>query len=357
MRIKHGKTKYGSEGLYSSRSFQNLNLPPEVNRTLATTANQALCKKSWGSYKTAISMLDRCLAEYREELTLPLPERLVTLYVAWLLDRKLSVSTIRAYLSGVRTLHLISGVDPPNTRSPAIQHILTGKENAENRDKKKGKKKMRLPMTPDLMKILKRELINSNMENQDRACFWSVATLAFAGGFRISELLCKETNEFDPDYTLLRKDISLKQPARGKESLQVKVKCDKTNRTHLAVIIDIFNTGSALCPVKAFKGYSRAVTGEKTDQPAFRLASGAALTARKLNNFIKLALTPHLGNVNGFLSSHSFRIGITSLLGQSGMSTEELKTIGRWSSSAYEFYLKLPRTSRLRLAEKVSSLI
>ena len=109
MKVRLGRTKYGPEGLYNSSSFENLNLPEEVRQTLATTANQAICVKSWSSYRTAISMLDRCLSEFGEEFTLPLTDRLTSLFVGWLLQRNLSVSTIRAYLSGVRTLHITRG--------------------------------------------------------------------------------------------------------------------------------------------------------------------------------------------------------------------------------------------------------
>ena len=301
-------------------------------------------------------MLDRCLAEHGEQPSLPLPDRQVALFVAWLLKRELSAKTIRVYLSGLRTLHLTKGMKPPDMRPPIIQHILTGRDNVENREKKSGQKKIRMPMTPDLMLILKKQIIRADLEKEDKICFWSAATLALAGGFRMSELLCKKATEFDPDYCLLTDDLVLKPAPDGKDSLQVKIKCDKNNKTHLSVIVDIFSSGSSICPLKAYKKYA-ACYERRGDQPAFRLKSGAALTAKKLNTFLKNNLTPHLGDLNGFISSHSFRIGISSLLANSGMSTEELKCIGRWSSSAYEFYLKLPRTSRLRLAEKISTMI
>ena len=351
-----GNTKYGPAGLYTPDSFSNLNLPPEIRSTLASTANQAICQKSWSSYKTAMKMLERCLAEHGEQPSLPLPERQVALFVAWMLNRDLSAKTIRAYLSALKTMHTTRGMKPPEMRSPIIQHVLTGRENAENRDKKNGQKKIRLPMTPDLMLVLKKLIIKADLGKEDKTCYWSAVTLAFAGGFRMSELLCKKSTEYDPDYCLLTQDIVLKSPADGKASLQVKIKCDKTNKTHLAVEVDIFSSGSSICPVKAYKKYA-ACTNRESGHPAFRLRSGAALTAKKLNTFLKNNLTPYLGGLNGFISSHSFRIGISSLLANSGMSTEELKCIGRWSSSAYEFYLKLPRTSRLRLAERISTMI
>ena len=357
MRATRGSTKYGPSGLYNTQSFNNLDLPHDVRSTLAATANQAICQNSWSSYRTAAKMLDRCLTEHNETLTLPLPERLVTLFIGWLLKKNLSVSTIKTYLSGVRILHLTKGITPPNLRPPVIQHILTGRENSENRDKKSGKTKVRLPMTPDLMRLLKKELIKADLDNHGKACLWSVSTLAFAGGFRISELLCKTASSFDPDYALLKRDLKLKPTQSGKSSLQITLKCDKTNKSHLSVMVDVFASGSEICPIRAYQKYRSFNAPDADDQPAFKMSSGTALTAKKLNSFIKHRLAPHLGDVRGTLSSHSFRIGITSLLGQSGLPTEELKHIGRWSSSAYEFYLKLPRTNRLRLAEKISSLI
>ena len=56
------------------------------------------------------------------------------------------------------------------------------------------------------------------------------------------------------------------------------------------------------------------------------------------------------------MTSHSFRAGIASLMGVLGYSDDQIMAIGRWSSSAFERYLKLPRTKRAQMAKELGKL-
>ena len=300
-------------------------------------------------------MLDKCLAEHREVLTLPISQRQSTLFIAWLLKRNLSTSTLQTYISGIKTLHLVNGVTPPTIRTPALQHIITGKQNQEMIEKREGIKKTRLPMTQSTMKLLKKELLSSPLTDLDKACHWATATIALAGGFRISELLCPSPNTFDPNFSLLASDVKLVEEGTSR-CLQITLKRGKTNNSHLATVVDIFESKSCICPIRAFYKYKKLANLQSDNLPAFRLSSGANFTSRMLNSFIRERLNPHV-KVNGFLSGHSFRIGLCSLLGSAGYSDSELMDAGRWSSSAFEFYSKLPRTRRLQLAKSISEIL
>ena len=59
-------------------------------------------------------------------------------------------------------------------------------------------------------------------------------------------------------------------------------------------------------------------------------------------------------NKMGKISSHSFRIGITTMLGKLGYSDEEIMAIGRWSSSAFELYIRSPRAVRAKTAKRMA---
>jgi hypothetical protein len=66
-----------------------------------------------------------------------------------------------------------------------------------------------------------------------------------------------------------------------------------------------------------------------------------------------------IGNIdyqNGKISSHSFRIGLATTLGTLGFSADDIKEAGRWSSNAYEIYLRLPRVKRAAIAKKIGNL-
>ena len=297
-------------------------------------------------------MLERCLHEAGEDLVLPLQERQTNLFVAWLLQKNLAEGTLQTYLSGIRTLHLTKGFDPPNFRKPQLQHVLTGKKNQENIEKRTGNKKIRLPMTLNSMKLLKKKIISSNLNNTDKACYWATCTIALSGGFRIHEILCRSPLSFDPNFNLLHSEIEL-----DGSTLRIKIKSEKTNKSHKATMIDLYETNSGNCPIRAYQKYLRLASYLEDDLPAFRTSNGNALTGRQLNKFLNEELNPHFNSTNGSFSSHSFRIGLCSILGHNGLNDEQLKAAGRWSSSAFERYVKMTRTKRINLAKEISNIL
>jgi hypothetical protein len=86
------------------------------------------------------------------------------------------------------------------------------------------------------------------------------------------------------------------------------------------------------------------------EQPAFRFASGVPLTGAKLNTLLK----EWVGETVPGISTHSFRIGAASMMGGLGFSDKDVKSIGRWGSRAFEGYIRLPRTKRRMVAEKLA---
>jgi hypothetical protein len=68
---------------------------------------------------------------------------------------------------------------------------------------------------------------------------------------------------------------------------------------------------------------------------------------------MKQRLTGFIENPEDVFCTHSFRIGIASMLGTLGYSDDDVKAVGRWSSRAFEEYLLLPRTKRMQIARQV----
>ncbi len=89
----------------------------------------------------------------------------------------------------------------------------------------------------------------------------------------------------------------------------------------------------------------------------FRFDNGTPLTGTRMNRLIDQLLNPYVDRNIGKFNSHSFRIGLASLLANAGLPDDELQAIGRWSSRAFEVYLKLKRTKRMSVGRKVTELI
>ncbi len=180
-----------------------------------------------------------------------------------------------------------------------------------------------------------------------------MATLAFAGAFRIHEILSKAESTFDPNFTLLGEDLTVSSKNR-QETLHVRLKCPKESRSAAATVVDVFENKSELCPVRAFRKWFSCKYREP-QLPLFRFHNGTPLTGAKLNRIMKTFLDPYTDSSVGFFATHSFRIGIASMLGQLGFEDQDIMATGRWSSRVFERYMKLTRTKRNIAQDKILS--
>ena len=345
--------------MYSEASFAGMNVDRKWRSLLAETANHGLSRGTWSSYKTALSSLKACELETGANMSFPLSDRQVLTFIAWLADRGLSQKTISVYLAGVRQCHLVEGVDLPTLRTPLVNMVLEGKKHVDLGLKKLNGDTSRLPMTPTLMKLLKEELRTDKIHPQMKLLLWAVATLAFNGGFRIHELLCRISSTYDPSISLLGRDIIIKScTIKGQkvDTLQVLLKSEKKDRIGVSTIVDVYSSGGALCPLRAYKKWKASDPPSSTRKPAFCEPDGKPLTGKEFNVYLKKYLAKYTKNSKRKITSHSFRSGLASMLGELGFSDAEIQAVGRWSSRCFEDYLKLPRTKRLEMARRIGNL-
>ena len=109
------------------------------------------------------------------------------------------------YISGLRCLHLINGHENPTLRPGIVKLILNGQNRLE-KDYIEANSN-RIAVTIPILKLLKKNLAKCHLDKERKFLIWSVATLAFCGGFRIHKLLSRERLSFDPNCTLLGKDV------------------------------------------------------------------------------------------------------------------------------------------------------
>lgn len=354
-----GSGKYGPSGLYTEKSFSAMNIDKKWLAVLSDIANHGLSRGTWSSYKTALKALKCCEYDTNTRMGFPLKPNQVLTFIAWMSKRGLAEKTINVYLSGIRQCHLTEGVDLPILRTPVVNVVLEGKKHLDTIKKLDGDDSSRLPITPTLLKLLKAELQQGQLCAEDKRLAWAVATIAFNGGFRVHELLSQKVYSFDPRHTLLGQDIikrSVRIHNKKVEILQVTLKTHKTDKTGSKVIVDVYESNGPFCPVRAFDKWKVIESKHSNKKPAFMDSSGKPLTGKKFNEILKKHLGKHIAHTGRKVTSHSFRYGIASLMGELGFADSDIMSIGRWSSRAFEDYLKLPRTKRLEMAKKIGAL-
>ena len=196
------------------------------------------------------------------------------------------------------------------------------------------------------------------MVSERKLLIWTIATIAFCGGFRIHEILPQNSSSFDPSKTLLGRDVAIediKVNNKTCSTLQICLKTEKTRKTGGHTIVDIYENGGDICAVRAFKKWN-SIQVKSDSLPIFRDETGKNFTGRRFNQFLSNFTEENFPGLDGKISSHSFRAGLASMLGSMGFSDEEIKATGRWSSKAFTSYLKFPRTQRAEMARKIASM-
>lgn len=236
--------------------------------------SHGLAKKTWANYKTAERLLALCCIRNHIKLELPLSEDTTLQFVIWLAyERKVGASTIKNYLAGIRQLHINKGVRIPELHTEMVNLVIKGKQHKDAARNRIEGKEERQPVTPDILRLLKARLGQTDMSNTDKRLVWAVCTSTFFGAFRIHEILSRETSQFDPSFTLCGEDIQLITAQDGSKSLQYRIKAPKENKVGRSVLVDVFEAPADICPVRAFEKWTNHSHPMKKGQPAFRWAT------------------------------------------------------------------------------------
>jgi hypothetical protein len=323
-----------------------MSLPEGVKDNIVRLGNLGISKATWSTYRTAERMWLKCQRDRGLKFELPAVLEDVLIFIDFLTaGRGLSGATVDSYLAGLRQLHVSRGIEPPKAlHCDLVSLVIRGKKNEDAIRKRREGAKKRVAITESIMLVLKDRIRRWEKPAADKLLIWTVCTVAFAGAFRIHEILCKLESSFDPDFELCGRDIQ-----EHDDAISFTLKCPKEQKTAAPTVVDVFRNNGQLCPIAAYKKW-RKTMGVQRDLPVFRWSDGHPVTGSKLNKLLTTLLADELSTASGTVTTHSFRSGIASMMAQKGFSSDDIKAIGRWSSRAYEVYIKHPRTKRAEMA-------
>ena len=251
-------------------------------------------------------------------MTLPLNLDKTLEFIGWMMMRNLKSSTMSTYLSGIRMYHIAMGHNEPSLREPMVKLILKGQSNIDKLRIRLSGKPGRLPVTVTMMKLLKVKLQRVDWPIEEVRLFWSVACLAWAGSFRIHELLSRNKTEVDKQITLLWEDVKFGTVMAGGQTLKtisVHVKSPKIDRVGQGdkiLVCQLDGPSQFMCPVAAMDKYRNTVgLRESASKPVFRLSGGWCFTGKEMNSKLS-QLTGNMAQYipGGKVTSHSFRAGV-----------------------------------------------
>ena len=254
--------------------------------------------------------------------------------------------TIRNYVSGVKTFHLLCEVPYAGERCIELRLTLRGIARLNPYCSKQA-----APLTPDILLSLYPLF---DFDSPLDCTMWALFLIAFFTFSRKSNLVVTGKTPFNPLKQLCRGDVRV-----GEEGLLVYMRWSKTNqfgkKVHDVPLVAI--PGHPLCPRTAYKRMLRLVPGKKGDPAFFYRVPGSSLklpiTYHLLQQYIKEGVQAIGLNPDAF-SSHSLRRAGATWAFRSGVRADLIKSQGDWTSLCYLRYLDFSLQERLEVSERMT---
>ncbi len=271
---------------------------------------------------------------------LPVSEKVLCQFVAFLAGEGLRHSSIKVYLAAVRQLQVEAGLGDPDLGGMAkLGQVIRGVQRLRAEQGKR--QRQRKPMTTEVLEVL-RTSWSVTPGGTDAKMLWAAATLAFFGFMRSGELTVPSTRSFNPEVHLTWQDVAV-DSMTNPTVIKVQLKASKTDQLRQGCTLVVGRTGDKLCPVAAVIGFMVAIG--RRQGPLFQYVSGKPLTQAGFVAELKAALVKKGVCSEGY-SGHSFRIGAATMAAEAGVGDAVIQQLGRWRSDAYKSYVQ-PRREAL----------
>lgn len=275
---------------------------------------------------------------------LPVDVSVVCAFIVFSFEsRNLQTQSIKAMLAGIQ-FH-IRCQDPASQSllgNPSIQLLLNGLKKARPPGNDK-----RLPLTISLVHKLVSRLRQGCFSPYIDTMLEAVLLMAFYGFLRCGEYTTR-TLSFNSQHDLTFSDLSLEE-----HMYSIFLKHSKSDRSCQGTQIIIAKTNTTFCPFSSMMRYLQHRSPTLRSAPLFIIDGVKPMSrswfALKLRDLcLSCGLPPER------YSPHSLRIGAATTAALH-LPTSTLKSLGRWSSSAYQRYVRLHKKEILSAQKLMSS--
>ena len=177
-------------------------------------------------------------------------EAILAYFVAFLYREGLAAGTVKSYLSAARYTQISLGLGDPNVAAmPQLEFIIKGLK----RQTAAGQNRSRLPITPDILRALKR-FWELETDRSKAGMLWAAVCMCFFGFLRSGEVVVPSEREYDATVHLSYGDVRVDN-TENPQFLEVAIKASKTDPFRKGVTVYLGRTNNDLCPVSAILAY------------------------------------------------------------------------------------------------------
>lgn len=238
-------------------------------------------------------------------------------------SKKVSTSTIKRYLSGLRMWHSLHGNAFPAVDSHHIRLLLKSCARTQDSSTSKIRIGLNLQDVVDLSDLLS---TSSKLDLVVKA----IILVGFWGLARLGELTWHRDH---PTIFIRRRDVHFYDS--GKRA-RITVRLAKTSKPGELQFLHLSAQPNRLDPINILHELLQRIAGAP-DDPLFPGSTpGKPMHRSLVSNFLKANGPADTHRWSG----HSLRIGGASFQRHAGRNIKSLKRLGRWRSNAYKVYIR-----------------
>lgn len=239
-------------------------------------------------------------------------------------------SSLKKYLFGLQAWHTYHDLPYPKVTESRVKVLLRA---CERQDALTPSKPLKSPVQLQHLLLLYHAWIDGT--DKDVAAL-DCAIVAFWGMTRLAEVTY-DAEKGKPAWinSVLCQDVV--QTSSSPSSLTIIIRGAKTAKAGVAQSVLLNKQPNILCPVAAIERRLGQMTSPTDSLFGFGNEPRSNLTRSRLVNKCSRVWVAH-GHLG--LSGHSFRVGGASLRAALGVSHEDIKRLGRWTSDCYKLYLR-----------------
>ena len=263
--------------------------------------------------------------------------------MAHLTREGLRAQSISGYLLAVRHLSIEAGFTPRGREEcPRLCYVLRG----VGRSQATTARPTRLPITAQILLSLKEVWERGTVDTYSARLLWAMALTAFFGCFQLGELTVQDLSS---PPAVEASDVSFEESTLR---VRIHLRFSKTDTAGSGADIILGSTGDSFCPVTALGNYLW--VRPPGPVPLFVSSEGSPMARATFVAVVRVPLLAAGISSEGY-TGHSFRIVAATSATCVGVPAHLIKAMGRWSSNALMFYLRLPPETLASIARHLSN--
>ena len=175
----------------------------------------------------------------------PASEDTLLLFTAHLATEGILASTIKVYLSAIRSSHVAAGRHDEFTKqlTPRLQQVIKG---IQKQQAITSPQRIRRPITIEILEGI-HSILTKHPQQYHNMMMWAACCMAFFGFLRSSEFTVPSPGQFDHSIHLTLSDILL-DSRQSPRRVQITIKQSKTDPFRRGVTLSLGCTGHQICP-------------------------------------------------------------------------------------------------------------